>query len=117
MDGGGVATCRELVLDYVSDVTWRVNAEIGNDYKKVSISAQQDIIDTIQLYSCTSRFLARKFSWNACKLLLLRFKLFSYNEFTWCAWLLYGHCQGQSKLNHATVGRLRFQGNAACCVT
>ena len=35
MDGGGVATCRELVLDYVKDVTWRVNAEIGNDYKKV----------------------------------------------------------------------------------
>ena len=40
MDGGGVATCRELVLDYVSDVTWRVNAEIGNDYKQVGISAQ-----------------------------------------------------------------------------
>lgn len=35
MDGGGVATCRELVLDYVKDVTWKVNAEIGNDYKKV----------------------------------------------------------------------------------
>jgi hypothetical protein len=49
MDGGGVATCRELVLDYVSDVTWRVNAEIGNDYKKVSIAAQQDIIDTCQI--------------------------------------------------------------------
>ena len=40
MDGGGVATCRELVLDYVNDVTWRVNAEIGNDYKKVGFSAQ-----------------------------------------------------------------------------
>ncbi len=49
MDGGGVATCRELVLDYVSDVTWRVNAEIGNDYKKVSISAQQDTIGTRQI--------------------------------------------------------------------
>ena len=42
MDGGGVATCRELVLDYVNDVTWRVNAEIGNDYKQVSNSAQQN---------------------------------------------------------------------------
>lgn len=40
----------ELVLDYVSDVTWRVNAEIGNDYKKVSVSAQQDINGTLQIY-------------------------------------------------------------------
>ena len=37
-----MATCRELVLDYVSDVTWRINAEIGNDYKKVRGSVQQD---------------------------------------------------------------------------
>ena len=44
MDGGGVATCRELVLDYVSDVTWRVNTEIGNDYKKVGISADWHVI-------------------------------------------------------------------------
>ena len=42
MDGGGVATCRELVLDYVNDVTWRVNAEIGNHYKQVGTSAQQN---------------------------------------------------------------------------
>lgn len=48
MDGGGVATCRELVPDYVSDVTWRVNAEIGNDYKKVGIPAQQDTIGSLQ---------------------------------------------------------------------
>ena len=34
MDGGGVASCRELVLDYVEDINWKVNAEIGNDYKQ-----------------------------------------------------------------------------------
>lgn len=37
MDGGGVASCRELVLDYVEDINWKVNAEIGNDYKQVPL--------------------------------------------------------------------------------
>lgn len=35
-DGGGVATCRELVLDYVQHVRWSVLSEIGNDFKQVS---------------------------------------------------------------------------------
>ncbi|KAL0026270.1 hypothetical protein WJX77_007445 [Trebouxia sp. C0004] len=34
-DGGGVATCRELVLDYVQHVRWSVLSEIGNDFKQV----------------------------------------------------------------------------------
>lgn len=43
MDGGGVASCRELVLDYVEDINWKVNAEIGNDYKQVRILAYFDL--------------------------------------------------------------------------
>ena len=37
-DGGGVATCRELVLDYVQHVRWSVLSEIGNDFKQVCFS-------------------------------------------------------------------------------
>ena len=37
-DGGGVATCRELVLDYVQHVRWSVLSEIGNDFKQVCLS-------------------------------------------------------------------------------
>ncbi len=36
-DGGGVATCRELVLDYVQHVRWSVLSEIGNDFKQVHL--------------------------------------------------------------------------------
>ena len=44
-----MATCRELVLDYVKDVTWRVNAEIGNDYKKVwkALLSCQSVLYTV----------------------------------------------------------------------
>lgn len=38
-DGGGVATCRELVLDYVQHVRWSVLSEIGNDFKQVRSTA------------------------------------------------------------------------------
>lgn len=42
-DGGGVATCRELVLDYVQHVRWSVLSEIGNDFKQVG-TLLQDIV-------------------------------------------------------------------------
>lgn len=40
-DGGGVATCRELVLDYVQHVRWSVLSEIGNDFKQASSLAEK----------------------------------------------------------------------------
>lgn len=36
MDGGGVATCRQIVLEGLPDVQWSVQAEIANDLKQVS---------------------------------------------------------------------------------
>jgi hypothetical protein len=35
MDGGGVATCRQVVLDGLPDVQWSVQAELANDLKQV----------------------------------------------------------------------------------
>ena len=43
-DGGGVATCRELVLDYVQHVRWSVLSEIGNDFKQVSSAVSYLVI-------------------------------------------------------------------------
>ncbi len=34
-----MATCRELVLDYVQHVRWSVLSEIGNDFKQVYLMA------------------------------------------------------------------------------
>ena len=45
-DGGGVATCRELVLDYVQHVRWSVLSEIGNDFKQVCFPVSQLITRT-----------------------------------------------------------------------
>lgn len=36
MDGGGVATCRQIVLEGLPDVAWSVQAEIANDLKQVT---------------------------------------------------------------------------------
>ena len=36
MDGGGVATCREQVLQGTDDVEWIVQAEVANDMKQVN---------------------------------------------------------------------------------
>lgn len=47
-DGGGVATCRELVLDYVQHVRWSVLSEIGNDFKQV-----RSTVITLLHYSVT----------------------------------------------------------------
>lgn len=35
MDGGGVATCRQIVLEGLSDVRWTIQAEVANDLKTV----------------------------------------------------------------------------------
>jgi hypothetical protein len=35
MDGGGVATCRQIVLEGLPDVVWSCQAEIANDLKQV----------------------------------------------------------------------------------
>lgn len=45
-DGGGVATCRELVLDYVQHVRWSVLSEIGNDFKQVFLSTSRHLSGT-----------------------------------------------------------------------
>ena len=37
MDGGGVATCRQIVLEGLPDVVWSCQAEIANDLKQVRI--------------------------------------------------------------------------------
>jgi hypothetical protein len=34
MDGGGVATCRQIVLEGLPDVVWSCQAEIANDLKQ-----------------------------------------------------------------------------------
>ena len=36
MDGGGVATCRQIVLEGLPDVVWSCQAEIANDLKQVN---------------------------------------------------------------------------------
>jgi hypothetical protein len=40
MDGGGVATCRQIVLEGLPDVVWSCQAEIANDLKQVSCCQQ-----------------------------------------------------------------------------
>lgn len=35
MDGGGVATCRQIVLEGLPDVLWTCQAEVSNDLKTV----------------------------------------------------------------------------------
>lgn len=54
-DGGGVATCRELVLDYVQHVRWSVLSEIGNDFKQVRspVSISTLVISPQTLLSCS----------------------------------------------------------------
>lgn len=56
-DGGGVATCRELVLDYVQHVRWSVLSEIGNDFKQVCSAVSQLIICYNWLCSLHARIL------------------------------------------------------------
>ena len=119
MDGGGVATCRELVLDYVSDVTWRVNAEIGNDYKKVSISAQQDILDTIQVNivalvgSWQESLVGTPVSYYCCTSNCFH-TVSSHGVHGCCMDIVRDRVSSTMQL---LIGRLRFQGNAACSVT
>ncbi|KAL3151781.1 hypothetical protein ABBQ38_012755 [Trebouxia sp. C0009 RCD-2024] len=49
-DGGGVATCRELVLDYVQHVRWSVLSEIGNDFKQVNPGyVNHKTLDSVEL--------------------------------------------------------------------
>jgi len=53
-DGGGVATCRELVLDYVQHVRWSVLSEIGNDFKQVHLVAWVSILPIDSVCACVS---------------------------------------------------------------
>ena len=115
----GVATCRELVLDYDSDATWRVNAEIGNDYKKVSISAQQDITDTIQV-----NIVVLVGSWqDSLAGTPVNYYFCASNCFhTMSSYGVHGCCMDivrdrVSSTMQLLIGRLRFQSSAACCVT